>query len=778
MRLKINFGKGGLKGFVLQHAEKAVFVLVICLMAGFIYISATQEVEETGSPEDLKKNASSARSGLNQDYWDKIRPDRESKVENYADRAGVARKAIADADYRLANIWDKAVIPKRGKRGDPQMLPPEQVVASGGVFNIPMQTRSGENPWEFDKDAVVKPKEETRPKRKRRNKPNRRTMDGGSDGEMLGGGSGSFFMEAGDEEDGMPSDYPGGMEMLDPGSSGPMSTTTMTGGRRAIGKNYKEQYVRGHKGTFNQAGQGALGRSFAVVGVRALVPYEKQWEEHERALAEATQYNSKQDIPTYLYFLAERAEVPADPNAPLNWEPVSNTKFAMQWSARYAGTPKELADSRYVVPDVLTMPIPPIMLKSYDELVLHEEIPRYQVKSTQLAQREDVPDEDEPIKLDPSDLSGGIPTIPKTRPGGGGMYPGGSGGMFQPGGIGVGMDPSGYEGGDSMSPEEEDDGSSGMGYGDPMAHEGYGGSGMSGGYGTPYGAVQEQTVVKYKMVRFFDLWAEPGKSYRYRVAVVLEDPNRPRNPGASPSTRILDPVAAERVRKVEAEDEETSQRTGKLKRTCYIQTKWSEPSNIVTIAKPEKYVAGAVTAGKEIPLSENVKVQKEESHGKLVTMVWDKARAAEVPVETDVYRGSFLSMDQNADVLHPLTLQIKTIENYEFRTDAFVADLRGGKELITDVEEVDREKTETKHYEPGEFLVIDGEGNLLACDEIDDIEEYRRLMLVEDTDQPVMSSGGYGTPGDYGGMEGMEGMEGMDMGSEGMEGMEGAYENG
>jgi len=769
-----------LKGFVSQHAEKAIFGLVLGLVGFFIYTSATQEVDETGSPEDLKKNASSARSGLNQDYWDKIRPDREKKVENYADRAGVARKAIADADYRLANIWDKGVIPKRGKRGDPQMLAPEQVVASGGVFNIPMRTSSRDNPWENDKDAVVKPKEETKPKRKRKKRPDRRTMEGGSDGEMLGGGSGSFFMEAGEEGD-MPSGYPGGMEMIDPGSSGPTSTTAMTGGRRTIGKNYKEQYVRGHKGTFGQAGQGgALGRSFAVVGVRALVPYEKQWEEYERALAEATQYNPKQDIPTYIYFLAERAEVPADPNAPLDWQPVSNTKFAMQWSARYAGIPKEVADSRYVVPSVLTMPIPPIMLKPYDGLASHKEIPRYQVKSTQLTRREEAPDEDEPIELGPTDLSGDISTIPKVGAGGGGMYPGGSGGMFQPGDIGGGMDPSGYEGGDLMSPEEEDDGSSGMGHGDPMAYEGDGGSGMSGGYGTQYGFAQEQTVVKYKMVRFFDLRAEPGKSYRYRVCVVLEDPNRPRNPGASPSTRILDPVAAKRVREVEAKDEEASQRTGKPTRTFFIKTDWSEPSNIVTIAKPEKYVAGAVTHGKEIPLSENIKVQKSEPHGKLVTMVWDKDRAAEVPVETDVYRGSFLSMSQNADVLHPLTLQIKTVENYKFNTDAFVADLRGGKELITDVEEVDREKTETKHYEPGEFLVIDGEGNLLACDEIDDIEEYRRLMLVEDTDQPGMSSG-FGTPGDYGGMEGMEGMEGMDMGSEGMEGMEGmegAYENG
>ncbi len=753
MRLKLNFGKGGLKGFVSHHAEKAIFGLVLCLVAFFIYSSATQEVEETGSPEDLKRNASSARSGLDQDYWDAIRPEREKEVEDYGGKAEEGRKPIDEADYALSNIWDPGVTPRRGKRGDPKMLGPQLVEASGGVFNIPIRTASREDFWENDKDAVAKPKEEAKPWRRRpkKKKPSRGYMGGSSDGDMLSGAAGGGS-EYGEEEEEMGSGYMGsGMD--DEGSMGPgaMMTSGMTGGRRTIGKIYRDLYIKGYQGTFSQMGaQGALGRSYAVVGVTATVPYEKQWEEYERALAGTTGYSAKQDIPKYLFFLAERAEVSADPNAPLDWKPISNSNYAMKLSARYAAFPKEVADEAYTVPGVLTMPIPPIMLKSFDDIVVHSDIPRQQVKRIQVASTEEAPDEEEPIEIESSELSPGDLSIPKVGPGttgGGGMYGPGAGGsgMYAPEGSGSMMGSA--EGSSSFGSGSE------MDYGDGdegMYDEEGSGYGSGGGYGTPFGNEQELTVVKHKMVRFFDLTAEPGKSYRYRVAVVLEDPNHPRDPQAAPSTRILDAAVAKRVREVEAKDAETSTRTGQTTRTFYLQTDWSEASNVVTVAKPEKYVAGGATHGKVIPLSDSIEIQTTESKGKLVTMVWDDNRAAEIPAEKEVFRGSYLSFTEDADALHPLTQQIKTIEGFEFNTDAFVADLRGGKKLITDIDE-ENDDEETIHYTPGEFLVIDGEGNLLACNEIDDTEEFRRLTFAEDTAQPITASGG-GMPGDYGDM--------------------------
>ena len=287
----------------------------------------------------------------------------------------------------------------------------------------------------------------------------------------------------------------------------------------------------------------------------------------------------------------------------------------------------------------------------------------------------------------------------------------------------------------------------GMPYGDEGGGMPYGDEGGDG-YGYSYGGGPRQPLVKHKMVRFFDFTAEPGKSYRYRVSVVLEDPNRPREANASPDKRILEQAVVQRLEQIESAD------AAKNQRTFYIQTDWSEPSDVVTVAKPEEYVAGSATQGRVIPLGNGIKVQTTESKGKVVTMVWDDDRAAEVPAEREVYRGSFLDFTQDADALNPLNLQIKTIEGYHFATDAFVADLRGGEELITDVEKVDKEEIETKHYAPAEFLVIDGQGNLVACNEIDDTEEYRRLMFIEDKEGTEMGGGmsGYGDMGgDMGG---------------------------
>ena len=114
-----------------------------------------------------------------------------------------------------------------------------------------------------------------------------------------------------------------------------------------------------------------------------------------------------------------------------------------------------------------------------------------------------------------------------------------------------------------------------------------------GQYGMP--GMPSVRPVKYKMIRFFDLTAEPGKTYRYRVRVMMEDPNRPQNKAAEPNPRILDQAVADRLAKVTAEDEDVAKKTGKERRTYWLQTEWSEPSEPVTPLSPENFVGGGAT---------------------------------------------------------------------------------------------------------------------------------------------------------------------------------------
>ena len=275
-----------------------------------------------------------------------------------------------------------------------------------------------------------------------------------------------------------------------------------------------------------------------------------------------------------------------------------------------------------------------------------------------------------------------------------------------------------------------------------------GGYGMEGGgYGIPGMPGMKQPVVKHKMIRFFDFTAEAGKSYRYRVRVMIEDPNRPRDKNAEPNIRILDQAVVDRLAKTTAEDEEYQKTSGKVRRTYWLQTEWSEPSNVVTVVSPEQFVGGGAIGARVVKLAATgPSVELEEGKGKVVTVVWDDRRATEVPSEREVLRGAFLDFTDKADVLHPLTLQIRRIEKFDFDTEAFVADLRGGEALLTDVDT--KSRVETPLPVPGEYLVVDGSGRLIACNEVDDAEEFRRLLFIEDKPgggaAAAPSMGGYG----------------------------------
>lgn len=750
MGLKLKFGKGGLKGFVIQHAEKGIFGMVLVLVAAFIYSSATQETVEQGeSPNSLKGGAAGALNTLQSgNPWAALAPERLAKIDDYPKLAQSARQPVDDAAYRGTIPWIKELIPRQQKRQDPEVYAPVQPEAEAGMFAMVTRITRPDDAWLGDKDAVEAPQEKPKPKPKKERRPR-----GGGYGDMYGdmyGGSGGGSM-------GMPPGY--GEEMAMPtmeygsemgsgmGSGMGAYGTGVMGGRRTLGQFYIKHYLsKGYRPTVGMGTPGVAARSMPVVAVKALVPFEKQWEEYERALANATGYSPMHDIPKYLLFVAERAEVTDDADAPLKWQTVSNSSFAMEWARKnYAGVPPEVADEAYLLPGTLTMPVPPVLLQPYDALALHSEIPRKKLASPlamgqqpgaaageQAAGQEEAAAAPQPT----DDFSEGLPRIPM------GGAPG-MGGMAGMGGYGTmpGMTPGmGYPSGGEMTYGSEGGmyggmygGTTGMEYGSGGGYPGATGSmpgeyGMPGGYGMPG---VRMPVVKHKMVRFFDFTAQPGKSYRYRVRVMMEDPNRPLDKNAEPNPRILDQAVADRLAKIIADDEEYIKTSGKLRRTSWRQTDWSEPSNVVTVVSPERFAGGGATSARSVKLSlTGPTVELEEARGKMVTVVWDQRRATEVPAEREVLRGAFLSFTHTADVLQPLTLQIKRIEDYTFDTDAFVADLRGGESLLVDVDKTSKE--ETPLPVPGEYLIVDGDGSLVVCNEVDDAEEYRRLLFIED----------------------------------------------
>jgi len=239
---------------------------------------------------------------------------------------------------------------------------------------------------------------------------------------------------------------------------------------------------------------GVTEEPITMVAVRALVPYQKQVAAYESALAPAAGYSPRRDVPRYLIFVAQRAEVPANPDAPLDWRPISNSLYARNLSKRYSAFGEEVADEAYILPGAITMAIPPIQSTTSNSLSLHSKVPRRRTQQRPEPQLDDEQRQEQDVG----------------------------------------------DHGDDVTPR-----------------------------------------TKYKMVRFFDLKADLGKSYCYRVAVWLEDPNRPRDPKAEPDKSILEASVVQRLGEMESEDEKFLERTGRRRRTFFRQTEWSLPSNIV-----------------------------------------------------------------------------------------------------------------------------------------------------------------------------------------------------
>jgi hypothetical protein len=317
---------------------------------------------------------------------------------------------------------------------------------------------------------------------------------------------------------------------------------------------------------------------------------------------------------------------------------------------------------------------------------------------------------------------------------GGDMY----GGSMYGGEYGSDMYGSGMYGGDMYGSE------TGMGYG-------------AGGYGA---SAMRRPLVKFLMVRFFDHTAEVGKSYRYRVRVVLEDPNRPYNPQTEPSKRMLDPDVIARLSTIEEQDRkygELVERTGtppkaaywtlppwgereRPARTFFVRTDWSEPSDVCTVQGNERVVAGSVAPPRYLRLTTTPgpgpEVLISEAEGNVVAVDWDWQRGVEVPAQRSVRRGAYLNFTQNADVMHPVTSQLKTLEQYSFNLEGLVLDLRGGDPMIVE-EDGDEKRTLAA---PGEFMMFDRHGNLIVRHEVRDMEEYRRLLFIEETAQTSAGS--------------------------------------
>jgi hypothetical protein len=420
----------------------------------------------------------------------------------------------------------------------------------------------------------------------------------------------------------------------------------------------------------------------------------------------------------------------------------------------WAGPIGEVVDERYL-DFILTFPLPPLAGRDWGAEATHPDIPlkedtkplemEMQPNPDELANK-DKPDADsfqtdpsQQLGMGPGGYEGGAVGRPYGGYGGSGYGEGGGYGRTPYGGGGgygpVGRPGGGYgEGGGGYGPVGRPGGGYGGGYG--MRPMGGGEGGYGGGYsGTSRSMTQQASLVPgvdFWLFRFIDFSVEPGKRYKYRVKLVLADPNF----GVDPNTLHNDVL--DRQRKEVQEAKARGDKTPTSNNHRYVAD-WSEPTPTIGIP-----LAGSVKLA-EVRLPAADKLNDEPAIKLLVESfnVDEKGNAIKAVEELDTRRGYVANMTKNDQrYIGPDGQWIDEVEKFSFRTGITVLDVDGGETLGKDT------------TAPARVLLMGPAGELYIRNELDDaqtVATHNAIMEADDRRKRDGGQGGAYPSGGYGG---------------------------
>lgn len=424
------------------------------------------------------------------------------------------------------------------------------------------------------------------------------------------------------------------------------------------------------------------------VVLTGLVPYGKQIERFQDYFKTAQQRNPQTDFPAYRGYIVQRAEVSsADPNAPLNWSETfysgtARKEATNEWASR-AQMISEVVDPIFLDTDgvnkgpVLSFPLPPLVDREWDESVVHKpDIPFFRREYGMLNPEEEVGPE------------GAAPEDP--------FASGDSNRPFYDRRSAVYTPPSrGYEG--------------------PMT-----GSYLLG---------QANRAPKHLLFRFFDFNVEAGKRYRYRVRLVLWNPNL-----TVEDRYLTDEVLAKKTQIEEQAEKECSAGNTRaagaiLWKWKLVESDWTEPSDVISVPRNSRLLALSVRPPRA----------GADRSGDVMVISWVEDRGIEAFSEQSVGRGKVANFRGRR---FPETKQprksskspLEEVQMYappegletgldepppvDYLTDTLVLDMHGGETI--------RGKDRLKR--PGAILLLDPDGALVVRHELDDLTECTELQ--------------------------------------------------
>jgi len=491
-------------------------------------------------------------------------------------------------------------------------------------------------------------------------------------------------------------------------------------GRGAFRMDTSRERSTTHRAASGGTERGLHGQRWVVVtGAVPLKEQQRAWDEYFR---DKFRPRLAQYTPEFIYYRVERAEVPADGDmTELQWQPLDLRKVR-NIVASWQGSGKEVVDPEYTHP-VLTYPLGPLQQEeatpfggygegrrgsgqssAWGDDVAHPKIPvkqlDFEAEADLLQGNADAVDQE--AQPEPADPLG-------DDVGGGGLF----------GGTDRSLDPySRSRRRDTREPRE------------PGLEEGYTGR-------------DAEEEIEFLLFRYFDFDVEPGKTYRYRVRLILANPFE----GVEP--RYLAPEAAE------------------LSSKSYIEgERWSDPTGAVTVPRDTHILALGVRRSSR---------RTAEPNGEVAIVKWQQEDGSEVTKAfRSVLRGQLLDYPDTR--LHDVT-SVRRDRDYEeneddarrlpggeavaeaepekvdFITHSVAVDMQGGARLPG------RDRTLN---EPGYILLMTSDGSLEMRSEMEDRVEYEGRTASDDpVGEDELFPGEGAPPADYGGLEEMMMEEGF-----------------
>ncbi len=717
---------------LLAHGEK-LGILAIITCTGLIIWSAIGRERLQVEPAELKQLASSTETKLAEVTWNALPPEEVVKAQPLPPSAMV--KIDGDAFPPFPHVFNPPVSAPVTPRTDPVLL---------ALSDLEVNSDSGL--WasadpDMIKQKMLDFKKEMEEERKKREEELKRAQnEGGRRGGAGGGGygGGGYGEGGGYGGGGYGGDYGGGLRGAD--NNRPRDAPIVQPAR---------------EGARLQGFEEIEAKSW--VTILAKVPIKAQNELYTDALASSRGYDPNVDMPRYIGYRVERAEITSSGQS--EWQVIkAHSKSTLE--DEISTYPVNVADvvDPAVKHSLLTHPLPPLILQEWGERVSHSSMPLaaevLRLQMEEMKNPQDDEEEDEPTDKKPGedDLFADVVTARERAASdarGRGAYGGGYGGEF--GGYGGEYGGGGYGGeygGGGYGGEYGGGGYGGEfggGYGGEYGGGGYGGE-FGGGYGGEYGGyggggefgggyggrggfggmggsigMGSETKLppfvwdhetEFVLFRYFDNTAKPGHSYRYRVRLAMADVNH----------------------KVEAHqlDETVRKRREETGNKNHRWTDWSEPSPIASVPMPARIYLVSTQPAKEGSYTA-------EPEAEILVKALNSRFAAEIARTEEFGRGYVINVQDKAKVIWASKLNETEFPEFKLFTGITVLDFDGGKKMSRDMNSVSRS------------LMMDAAGHLFVQDEMDDLETTEEYTEILEADKNNRARRGGGPGGGYGG---------------------------